>query len=652
MPIPKYGWPELRFLYLYNVPSLYHAPGPRDCPKLQLAHFTYAYHCCAFESFLPSDWNNVSSVFEMPAGIPLPSHINDLEEVTAPPGIPNDRNLTYICNFYKLLYNITDFCLSDEEAKPSVEPTQIYLTEIEIIHRHLAITNTSLNNSLVCYPRADPMTPCEHLFGSWVLRVLVWVVFVVILFGNGLVLTMILLRILASLKPFHRSGLSFTNSKVSQFYISQLAVADIGICIYLGFLIVVDSKTLNKQEFYQMALSWQYGPGCLIAGFIAILSSELSVYILVLIVLERIYVFKCTVTATKTQMCNTILIILFGWLFAGACAILPLIGINSYTTVAICLPLDVISTKGRLYIAILMGINLLAFLFMIICNFYLCYRLRKMISDYKMLRVMLVLIITDFICWAPLIAFGFAALSKHAIVNTSIAKWFIVLVLPFTACVNPFLYGPLTEKFKYQMQKICHNAKRILPQNCFTSQQQCDRNPIILNEFQNLPGSMPSIVSSSSPLPDHHASLPELGSNESYIGSQKSIPLSNSLPELAISSETESIQDTVKAQATGSANKQIKIKDDVDTKEWKMKKYSSKINPDKVSSKINHTIKGHSGIDNPTINAKTFQGIDEDLQSITSLSDDVNSSVNNDHHTINVLSSKLNSSATIEETDV
>ena len=167
------------------------------------------------------------------------------------------------------------------------------------------------------------MAPCEDLLGSWALRVLIWVVFVVTLFGNGLVLTVIL----ASPKPPRRLGQPIVDRKVSQFYISQLAVADIGIGIYLGFLAVVDLKTFGKQDFYQMALSWQYGPGCLTAGFIAILSSELSVYILVIITLERLYVYKRAMVATKIHMCNAILIILFGWIFAGVYATLPLVGL-------------------------------------------------------------------------------------------------------------------------------------------------------------------------------------------------------------------------------------------------------------------------------------------------------------------------------------
>ena len=561
LSIPKGGWPELRYLYLYDIFSLYRAPEPKHCPKLQEAIFTYTYHCCAFEAFVPPDWHKPSSPY-VPPIIELPSRIGDIEEVTTSPDT-KDANASYVCEFYRRL-NISGFCPEDETT---LDIPIINKTEIEIIRR-LAVAAIPPNNTFACYPRADPMAPCEDLLGSWALRVLIWVVFVVTLFGNGLVLTVIL----ASPKPPRRLGLPIVDRKVSQFYISQLAVADIGIGIYLGFLAVVDLKTFGKQDFYQMALSWQYGPGCLTAGFIAILSSELSVYILVIIALERLYVYKRAMVATKMHMCNAILIILFGWIFAGACATLPLVGFNSYTSVAICLPFDVLTTKGRYYIGILMGINLLAFIIVAACNLYLYCRLGKIssitTSDSKMFRMVFVLIITDFICWAPLVTLSLAALFRQDLIRTNHFKWFAVLVLPINACANPFLYGLLTEKFKHRMQNMCHSAKRILPGYRASSirpqQQRNRRNSISMGEVhrpsytssiglptyshslgQNSPGSMSSssISSSSAPFLGRRASLPALGTDGLRIGSPRAMirflptPLNDSMPEL-ISNES------------------------------------------------------------------------------------------------------------------
>lgn len=693
LPIPKSGWPELRYLYLYNVPSLYSAPGPKDCPKLQGGVFTYAYHCCAFEPFLPAGWHKPPDFYRPPTVV-LPSRIEDLEEVTASPDLES-TNRSYVCSFWTNL-GVGGFCLNETNSS-SPEPPTINVKEIEIARRK-TIESIPPNNSFACYPKADPMSPCEDLLGSWVLRVLIWVVFVVTLFGNGLVLTVIL----ASPKPARRLGPPIVDRKVSQFYISQLAVADIGIGIYLGFLAVVDLQTFGNRDFYQMALSWQYGPGCLTAGFIAILSSELSVYILVIITLERIYVYKRAMVVTKMHMCNAILVILFGWIFAGACATLPLVGFNRYTVVAICLPFDVVTTRGRYYIAILMGINLLAFLIVAACNFYLYCRLGKISSitrsDSKMFRMVFVLIITDFVCWAPLVTLSLVALFKHDLINTSTAKWFAVLVLPINACANPFLYGLLTEKFKHRMQSMCHKAKGILPGHHASGirppQQQNRRNSISLGEFhrpsytssiglpfshslgQNSPGSMSSgsISSSSAPFLGRRASLPALGSEGLRIGSPRAMirflptPLNDSMPELTTPNDsneptfyplsyprfmfekpipkTKSTLATVKEQTTEFINMQSKSNNaDLGTKE-EVTEICDRQNStvlDKVSSRVHHNSDERSATDSPSLGiGSSVQGTDDDSRSITSLCLEATNTSNSEHPVICVF----------EETDV
>lgn len=543
------------------------------------------------------------------------------------------------------------------------------------------------------------MAPCEDLLGSWALRVLIWVVFVVTLFGNGLVLTVIL----ASPKPPRRLGPPIVDRKVSQFYISQLAVADIGIGIYLGFLAVVDLKTFGKQDFYQMALSWQYGPGCLTAGFIAILSSELSVYILVIITLERLYVYKRAMIATKMHMCNAILIILFGWIFAGACATLPLVGFNSYTSVAICLPFDVITTEGKFYIGVVMGINLLAFIIVAACNLYLYCRLGKIssitTSDSKMFRMVFVLIITDFICWAPLVTVSLAALFRQDLIRTSHFKWFAVLVLPVNACANPFLYGLLTEKFKHQMQGMCHSAKRLLPGHHASGirpqQLNSRRNSISLGEVhrpsytssiglptfshslgQNSPGSMSSssISSSSAPFLGRRASLPALGTDGLRIGSPRAMirflptPLNDSMPELTSNESSEPYYPlsyprfmlekpvakakltlaTVKEQATERVKRQPVSENDVETKEEMIGIADTKNSGEgcaleKISPRVHHNSDERSGTDSPSLGiGSSVQGTDEDSHSISSLCLEPSTTLNNNHPVMCVF----------EETDV
>jgi len=58
-------------------------------------------------------------------------------------------------------------------------------------------------------------------------------------------------------------------------------------CITTGFLAVVDAATFG--EFRRYAIPWQLSSGCQMAGFLGVLSSELSVYTLAVITMERHY---------------------------------------------------------------------------------------------------------------------------------------------------------------------------------------------------------------------------------------------------------------------------------------------------------------------------------------------------------------------------
>lgn len=73
--------------------------------------------------------------------------------------------------------------------------------------------------------------PCDDLMGWWALRCGVWVVFLMALLGNGVVLMVSIIR---------RARMD-----VSRFLICNLAVADLCMGVYLGFLAVVDATTLG-----------------------------------------------------------------------------------------------------------------------------------------------------------------------------------------------------------------------------------------------------------------------------------------------------------------------------------------------------------------------------------------------------------------------
>ena len=85
--------------------------------------------------------------------------------------------------------------------------------------------------------------------------------------------------------------------------------------LYLGFLAVVDASTLG--EFRKYALPWQFSAGCQAAGFFGVLSSELSVFTLAVITLERNYAITHAMHLNKRlSLRHASYIMMCGWSFA------------------------------------------------------------------------------------------------------------------------------------------------------------------------------------------------------------------------------------------------------------------------------------------------------------------------------------------------
>lgn len=118
-----------------------------------------------------------------------------------------------------------------------------------------------------------PFLPCQDLFDWWTLRCGVWIVFLLAMLGNGTVVFVLV---------FSRSKMD-----VPRFLVCNLAAADFCMGVYLGMLAVVDASTLG--EFRVFAIPWQMSAGCRLAGVLGVLSSELSVFTLAVITLERNY---------------------------------------------------------------------------------------------------------------------------------------------------------------------------------------------------------------------------------------------------------------------------------------------------------------------------------------------------------------------------
>lgn len=246
---------------------------------------------------------------------------------------------------------------------------------------------------------------------------------------------------------------------VPRFLVCNLAAADFFMGIYLGFLAVVDASTLG--EFRMYAIPWQMSPGCQLAGFLGVLSSELSVYTLAVITLERNYAITHAMHLNKRlSLKHAGYIMACGWSFALVMAVLPLFGVSDYRKFAICLPFETTTGPASLtYVVFLMFINGVAFLILMGCYLKMYCAIRGSqawnSNDSRIAKRMALLVFTDFICWSPIAFFSLTAAFGLQLISLEQAKVFTVFVLPLNSCCNPFLYAILTKQFKKDCVLIC-----------------------------------------------------------------------------------------------------------------------------------------------------------------------------------------------------
>ncbi|XP_068160873.1 follicle-stimulating hormone receptor isoform X2 [Antennarius striatus] len=305
-------------------------------------------------------------------------------------------------------------------------------------NRHFYKDYCSNSTSITCTPIWDDFNPCEDIMTPVALRVLIWVVSVLALLGN----VTVLLVLLGS-----RSKLT-----VPRFLMCHLAFSDLCMGIYLVVIATVD--ILTRGRYYNHAIDWQTGLGCSAAGFFTVFASELSVFTLTAITLERWHTITHALRLDrKVRLRHACVVMTAGWIFSSLCALLPTLGVSSYGKVSICLPMDVESLVSQVYVVSLLLLNILAFVCVCGCYLSIYLTVRNPSSaparaDTRVAKRMAVLIFTDFICMAPISFFAVSAAIKLPLITVSDAKLLLVLFYPINSCSNPFLYAFFTRTFR------------------------------------------------------------------------------------------------------------------------------------------------------------------------------------------------------------
>ncbi|KAK6108858.1 7 transmembrane receptor (rhodopsin family) protein [Brugia pahangi] len=502
--LPTTGLSRLEGLKLKDTEDLKKLPPILAFTSLKKVEFTYPYHCCLFK-YASKEIStagemytkNLEEIRNRECSAKSTPKLNRLRRRSARTDrsilLPQESRENPL-DFSDLLQwfdsvnagNITIEIDDDWDTllEPEFEDADVGLLTT------FNCTSSAVSDffaSIQCTPMPNALNPCEDVIGYDFLRWAIWFVWISAIVGNVGVWIVL-------------CQMGQKRMQVHYFFMANLSTADLLTGVYLGVLAIADYKTSN--EYYNYAVAWQTGIGCNIAGFISVFSSEISIMSMFLIAFDMCYNIRNAFYGKRLRMRTAIMMMAVAYLIAFTMAVLPIIGVSTYTSTSVCLPLSIEDNFDRIYVIGSLLFNLLAFLGMAISYSFIVRMLcdpeqPKRSEDKAIILKMATLIGTEMLCWFPTLFFGLTAALGHPLISISVAKIFLVLFYPINAFTNPFLYVFLT--------KITHirpcwisllnsktpndsNELKSLPSSTFHKEMsthagaQSEKRPLIFNE--------------------------------------------------------------------------------------------------------------------------------------------------------------------------
>lgn len=284
---------------------------------------------------------------------------------------------------------------------------------------------------------AGPFKPCDHLFGSWLIRTGVWLIVFLAFICNGLVIVTIFRH------------LSYIPS--IKLLIGLIAIMNTLMGLSSGVLATVDALTFGN--FAQYGAWWESGIGCHITGFLSVFAAESSIFLLTVAALERGLTVKCsTKFELKSSFISVKLSIVLCFTLALVIAVSPLLSGSAYGTSPLCFPLLFGDPSSMGFMVALVLLNSLCFLVMTVAYTKLYCTLEKgeleNAWDCSMVKHIALLLFTNCILYCPVAFLSFSSLLNLTFISPEVIKSILLLIIPLPACLNPLFYILFNPHFK------------------------------------------------------------------------------------------------------------------------------------------------------------------------------------------------------------
>ena len=262
-----------------------------------------------------------------------------------------------------------------------------------------------------CFPHATAISSCDNLLQNEVIRPFAWTVGLTAIVSN-------ILAFIYRMYDKERLKLGYG------IFVSNLAISDFLMGVYL--IIIASADVYYRGDYMMHDDAWRTGWLCNFAGVIATLSSETSVLCICLVSLDRLLVVKFPFGNVRLKEKASWILVSIIWVLGLFISIFPLVFTSYfkgefYSRSSVCLALPLTSDRpaGWLYsVLIFVGLNCLVVVIIVLGQWLIfrevittaadtqpkCKKHRK--RELTIARNLLLVAMTDFLCWFPVGVLG------------------------------------------------------------------------------------------------------------------------------------------------------------------------------------------------------------------------------------------------------
>lgn len=307
-----------------------------------------------------------------------------------------------------------------------------------------------------CRAPKNTFSNCEEMIKSQLLRNFMWALVVLIFGGN----------VFSFLMRFSIKD----NQRVQNLFACSLCISDMLMGVYVAGILNKDIAL--RGDYYRHDKEWRMSYGCKFFGGTAVLSSEVSVFTLVLIAYDRYFALVKVTSFKRVTMKAAVIALILIWFVCFTIAVIPAVvrpyfhddeeESGFYGTNSFCLPLQLPgeddATAWEYSLAIFGVLNFIAAIYLIlvyVCIFYASYKSAKLSENVirmegqpKLAKRLAVIVFTDVCCWFPVAILLFMSLC-HAFHDKDnlLYSWFSISVIPINSAINPIIYTLGTSLF-------------------------------------------------------------------------------------------------------------------------------------------------------------------------------------------------------------